>query len=153
LASSPPFPLIGVTYPPSDIVTSPRHVTLPSHRAKMSSLPLLHLPTTLCPVASPFKPKPKHYMHHQCRPPSPDCPTPNLYRWNLIKDPFAPYVSHGSYGWTGRGRYSSIVPESSSCVQFLPITYFLSLHVIISTYLVVCSVTHMARTCGRDSHT
>jgi hypothetical protein len=48
------------TSPRSDITTPPRHVTLPSHGAKTSSLPLLYLSVILRPVASPFEPKPKH---------------------------------------------------------------------------------------------
>jgi hypothetical protein len=46
-----------------------------------------------------------------------------------------------------------MVPELSSWVQFPPITHFLPLRVIISTYLVVSLSTHMARARGCDSHT
>jgi hypothetical protein len=55
-------PLCTVS-PPADIATPPCHVTLPSYGAKTSLLPLLHLPVTLCLVASSLKPKLKHWMH------------------------------------------------------------------------------------------
>jgi hypothetical protein len=57
---SPLFPLPGVASPPIDVATPPRHITLPSHGAKMSSLSLLHLPVMLRLVAFPLEPKPKH---------------------------------------------------------------------------------------------
>jgi hypothetical protein len=46
-----------------------------------------------------------------------------------------------------------MVSELRSWVPFLSATYFLPLHVIIHTYLAVSLSTHMARACGRDSHT
>jgi hypothetical protein len=63
LASSPPFPLTGVTSPPTDVVTLSRRVTLPFHWAKMSSLSPLYLPATLCSVASLLEPKLKHWIY------------------------------------------------------------------------------------------
>jgi hypothetical protein len=54
------FPLPGAASP-TNVVTPPRHVTLPFYWVKMSSLHPLHLPTTLRPVASPLEPKPKHW--------------------------------------------------------------------------------------------
>jgi hypothetical protein len=59
LASSLPFPLPSGPSPTADVILSCR-VTLPSHRVKTSSLPLLYLPTRLHPVASPLEPKLKH---------------------------------------------------------------------------------------------
>jgi hypothetical protein len=60
LASSLPFPLPGATSLPTDVTMSPRHVTLPSDGAKMSSLPLIHLPATRRPIGSPLELKRKH---------------------------------------------------------------------------------------------
>jgi hypothetical protein len=74
LTSSPPFPLPGVASPPADITAPQRHVApapadvvtpqhraaLPSHEAKMSSLPPLHLLAMLRHVTSPLKPKSKY---------------------------------------------------------------------------------------------
>jgi hypothetical protein len=54
------FFLPGDASPPVDIGIPPRRVTLLFYRAKISSLPLLHLPTMLCPVASPLELKLKH---------------------------------------------------------------------------------------------
>jgi hypothetical protein len=51
------------------------------------------------------------------------------------KWPPASYISPEFYGWIGS---SSMVLEPRSWVQFPPVTYFLSLHVIILTYLGVC---------------
>jgi hypothetical protein len=62
LASSPPFPLPGDASPMSN-VNLPCHITLPSHRVKMNSLPPLHLPTTLHHAASPLELKLKHWIH------------------------------------------------------------------------------------------
>jgi hypothetical protein len=62
LTSSPLFPLPGVVSPSIDVITQLCRVTIPSHRAKMSSLSLLHLVTTLRPVASPLKPKMKYWI-------------------------------------------------------------------------------------------
>jgi hypothetical protein len=61
-ASSPPFPLSGVTFPPVDVATPQRRVVLPSHGAKTSSLPPLHLSATLHLVASPLELKSKHWI-------------------------------------------------------------------------------------------
>jgi hypothetical protein len=55
--SSPPFPLPAVASPPVDVGTPPRHVTLPSHGVKTTSLPPLH------PVVSPLESKSKHWIH------------------------------------------------------------------------------------------
>jgi hypothetical protein len=60
LALSPTFPLPGAASPPVDVVTPPRCVTLPFHRVMTNSLPLLYLPATLRPVASPLESKLKH---------------------------------------------------------------------------------------------
>jgi hypothetical protein len=60
LTSSPPFFLPGVVSPPANIVTPPRHVMLCSYLAKVSSLSLLHLTVTLCPIVSPLESKLKH---------------------------------------------------------------------------------------------
>jgi hypothetical protein len=57
-----PLPLSGDASPLTDVTMSPSHVTLPSHGVKMSSLPLIHLRATLCPISSPLKPKPKHWI-------------------------------------------------------------------------------------------
>jgi hypothetical protein len=62
LASSPPIPFPSVASPLADVITPPHCVTLPSHWVKMSSLPSLHLPATLCSVASPLEPKLKHWI-------------------------------------------------------------------------------------------
>jgi hypothetical protein len=62
LASPPPFPFPGAASPLTDIVTPPRHVTLPTHWVKTRSLPPLHLPTML-------------YLHHHCRLLSLDLPS------------------------------------------------------------------------------
>jgi hypothetical protein len=45
-----------------------------------------------------------------------------------------------------------MVPEPRSWVQFPPATHFLSLRIIIPTYLAVSLSTQMAQACGRDSH-
>jgi hypothetical protein len=58
---SPPFPLPGAASPLAIVVTPPHHVTLPPHWAKMSLLPPLHLPATLCSIASPLEPKLMHW--------------------------------------------------------------------------------------------
>jgi hypothetical protein len=60
LASSPPFPLLGNTSPLAHITMLPRRVVFPSHGAKTSSLPPLHLLVVLCSVTSPREPKSKH---------------------------------------------------------------------------------------------
>jgi hypothetical protein len=60
LMSSPPFLLSGATSPPVDVATPSCHVTLSSHGVKMISLALLHLLTTLRPVASSLELKSKH---------------------------------------------------------------------------------------------
>jgi hypothetical protein len=57
-----------------------------------------------------------------------------------IRTPFTSSISLGFYGWTGRGRPSSMVPEPRSWVQFPPAMYFLLLCLIILTYLAVCWV-------------
>jgi hypothetical protein len=60
LVSSSPFPLPGATSCLADITTLLRRVMLPSHGAKIFSLPSLHLLTMIHLVASPLKLKPKH---------------------------------------------------------------------------------------------
>jgi hypothetical protein len=62
LASSPPFPLPSVISPLINVATPLLHVTLPSHWAKTSSLPPLHLSATLHPVTYPLEPKSKHWI-------------------------------------------------------------------------------------------
>jgi hypothetical protein len=52
--------LPGGAFPPADVTILPHRVMLPSHEAKMSSLPPLHLPAMLCPIASTLKLKLKH---------------------------------------------------------------------------------------------
>jgi hypothetical protein len=52
----------GVASPPVDVATPSRHVTLPSHGVKTSSLSHLHLLATLCLTASPIELKPKHLI-------------------------------------------------------------------------------------------
>jgi hypothetical protein len=52
-----PFPLPDAASPPFDVTMPSRCVTLSSHGAKTSSLPSLHLSTTLHPIASPLEPK------------------------------------------------------------------------------------------------
>jgi hypothetical protein len=47
---------------------------------------------------------------------------------------------------------SSMVSEPRSWIQFPPATHFLSLRVIIHTYLAISLSTHMSRAHGRDSH-
>jgi hypothetical protein len=67
------FPLLGAASPLTDLATALRHIALPfhgaktsslpplpSHGAKTSSLPPLHLPAMLHPVVSPLEPKLKH---------------------------------------------------------------------------------------------
>jgi hypothetical protein len=58
----PPFSLLGVASPSDDVVTPRHRITLPFHWAKMSSLPPLHLPGTLCPITSPLELKLKHWV-------------------------------------------------------------------------------------------
>jgi hypothetical protein len=60
---SPPFSLSGAASPLADVATLPRHVIVPSHETKMSSLPPLHLPTMLHPIVLPLKLKLKHWIH------------------------------------------------------------------------------------------
>jgi hypothetical protein len=62
LALSPPFSLPGAASPTADVVRPPCHVALPFHWAKTSSLPPLHLSAMICPIASPLKPKLKHWI-------------------------------------------------------------------------------------------
>jgi hypothetical protein len=67
----------------------PRRVTLPSHGAKMSSLPLLHLSVTFHPVTSPLEPKLKHHYYKKVtaitgRPPSPDRRTTTLHYYKKV---------------------------------------------------------------------
>jgi hypothetical protein len=57
-----PFASVQLTSPLADIATPPRHVMLPFHRVKISSLPSVHLLAKLRPVASPLKPKMKHWI-------------------------------------------------------------------------------------------
>jgi hypothetical protein len=57
---SPPFPVISAASHPVDVVTPPHRVTLPSHGAKTSLLPLLHLSTMIHLIISPLKSKLKH---------------------------------------------------------------------------------------------
>jgi hypothetical protein len=59
LASSSNFFVPGAASPPANIIAPPRHVMLPSHGAKMSSLHPLHLLTTFHPITSSLEPKPK----------------------------------------------------------------------------------------------
>jgi hypothetical protein len=59
---SPPFPLPSAASPLADVTTLPPYVMLPSHGAKTSLLPSLHLFAMLHPVASPLKPKLKHWI-------------------------------------------------------------------------------------------
>jgi hypothetical protein len=74
--SSPSFPLLGATSHPTDVATLSRRVTLLSHGAKMSSLHLLHLPTTLYPIASPSRAETEALnLHHLHWPTSSDSPT------------------------------------------------------------------------------
>jgi hypothetical protein len=58
-----PFPLSGVVSPLADIATPLHCVTLFSHEAKMSSLSLFQLLTTLRRVASHLESKSKHWIH------------------------------------------------------------------------------------------
>jgi hypothetical protein len=81
LVSSHSFPLPGVASPPTDVATPSFHVTLPSHRTKMSSLPLLHLSVTRLPSRAKTEALNLH-RHH--RPPSPDSLTPILYCYNKV---------------------------------------------------------------------
>jgi hypothetical protein len=86
LVLSPPFSFPGATSPPVDVVTPPCRVTLPSHWVKMSSLPPLHLPVTLCPVASPLESKLKHWITPPSQatlPGSPDSYPPLLQKDHL----------------------------------------------------------------------
>jgi hypothetical protein len=62
LVSSPPFSLPGATSPLANVITPSRHVMLPFHWAKTSSLPPLHFTATLYTVASPLKPKLKQWI-------------------------------------------------------------------------------------------
>jgi hypothetical protein len=62
LSSSLPFSLPGGFSPSADVAILPRHITLPSHGAETSSLPPLHHPATLHPIASPLELKPKHWI-------------------------------------------------------------------------------------------
>jgi hypothetical protein len=56
-----------------------------------------------------------------------------------IRGSLTPSMSPGFYGWAGRGGSSSMAPELRSWFQPPPpVMYFLSLRVIISTYLAVC---------------
>jgi hypothetical protein len=61
-------------------------------------------------------------------------------------------ISPEFYGWIDREESSSIISESKSWVQFLPVTYFLPLRIIILTSLAVSLSTHMTRVRGHDSH-
>jgi hypothetical protein len=58
----PPFLLPGAGSPLIDVVTPPRHVTLPSYGVKTSSLPPLHVLEMFRPVTSPLEPKLKHWI-------------------------------------------------------------------------------------------
>jgi hypothetical protein len=60
LVLSPPFPLLDAASHSADVATLLRHVMLPSHIVKTSSLPPLHLLVTFRPIASPLKSKLKH---------------------------------------------------------------------------------------------
>jgi hypothetical protein len=56
-----PIGIVSSLSPPQcHIAGRRRHVTLPSHGAKTSSLPPLHLPETLRLIASPLELKPKY---------------------------------------------------------------------------------------------
>jgi hypothetical protein len=63
LTLSPPFPLPGAASPLFDIAMLPHRATIPSHKAKTSSLPPLHLLATLHPVTSPLELELKHWIH------------------------------------------------------------------------------------------
>jgi hypothetical protein len=62
LTLSPPFPLLGAASPLVNVVMPLCHVTLRFHRAKMSSLPPLRLPTMFHSIVFPLKPKMKHWI-------------------------------------------------------------------------------------------
>jgi hypothetical protein len=62
LTSSPLFPLLSAASPLADVVMSLCRVTLPSHSAKTSLLPPVHLPAMFHPVASPLEPKLKYWI-------------------------------------------------------------------------------------------
>jgi hypothetical protein len=63
-----PTDIVSSLFPPRcrlsfvDVVTSLHRVTFPSHRAKMSSLPLLHLLITFHPIISPLELKMKYWI-------------------------------------------------------------------------------------------
>jgi hypothetical protein len=84
LTSSPPFPLLGAASPPADIATSLHRVTLPSHGAETSLLPLLHLPTMLHHIASPRAETKAVNSHHRHRPSSLYRLTPTLYYYKKV---------------------------------------------------------------------
>jgi hypothetical protein len=81
LTSSHPFPLLGVASRLTDVVTLPLRVTVPSHWAKMSSLPSLHLSATLCPAALSLESKLKHWIRGL---PSSDRLTPTIHWYKKI---------------------------------------------------------------------
>jgi hypothetical protein len=58
-----PFSLSGATSHSIDVATPLWRVTLSSHGAKMSSMSLLHISTTLHSVASPLEPKLMYWIH------------------------------------------------------------------------------------------
>jgi hypothetical protein len=62
-----------------------------------------------------------------------------LLEYSII-DTLVPFISYVFYVCIGRGGSASMVSELRFWVQFLMVTHFLSLHVIILTYLVVRSL-------------
>jgi hypothetical protein len=62
LTSSSPFPLPGVIFAMVNVVTPSHCIMLPSYWAKTMSLPPLHLPITLCLIASSLESKLKHWI-------------------------------------------------------------------------------------------
>jgi hypothetical protein len=63
IALSPSFSLPDPATLPADITTPLHRVTLPFDGAKMNSLPPLHLPAMLYPVAFPLESKLKNWIH------------------------------------------------------------------------------------------
>jgi hypothetical protein len=65
------------------------------------------------------------------------------HAWGIMLDYniiylITPSISPSLYSWTGwEGESSSMVAESRSLVQFLPVTYILPLRIIIHTYRAV----------------
>jgi hypothetical protein len=72
--------------------------------------------------------------------------------WNLIKGPLTPSISPGLYSQTGSGAFQHGI--KAEVLGSIPPGHAFSSVARHNSHLPCCSLsTHIARACGRDSHT